>query len=75
MILFLVSSGARIGEILQLRIEDFDLEADPQRVYICKEITKGGMGGPTTYFSYEARDAITDWLRIKDTASYSFLEV
>lgn len=65
--LFLLSSGARIGETLQLEIEDFDLEADPPKVHIRGEYTKGGVGERTTYFSYEARDALKDWLRIKDT--------
>jgi integrase len=64
--LFLVSSGARIGETLQLLIEDFNLEAGPPRVHIRGEYTKGGVGERTVYFSYEARDAIKDWLRIKD---------
>jgi len=64
--LFLTSSGARIGETLQLLIEDFDLDAEPPRVHIRAEFTKGGLGGRTVYFSYEARDAIKDWLRIKN---------
>jgi len=67
LVLFLVSSGARIGETLQLRIEDFELDADPPRVSIKDEYTKGGVGGRTAYFSYEARDAIRDWLKVKDT--------
>jgi integrase len=66
LILFLLSSGARIGETLQLKIEDFNLEADPPRVYIRGDITKAGVGERTAYFSYEARDAIKDWLQIKD---------
>lgn len=65
LILFLLSSGARIGETLQLQKEDFDLEADPPRVHIKREYTKGGVGERTVFFSYEARDAIQDWLRIK----------
>lgn len=65
--LFLVSSGARIGETLQLVKDDFDFSSDPPRVHIRAEITKGGVGERTTYFSYEAKDAIQDWLKIKDT--------
>ena len=67
MILFLVSSGARIGETLKLLEEDFDLEADPPKAHIRAEHTKGGVGARTVYFSFEARDAIRDWLNIKDT--------
>ena len=65
-VLFLVSSGARIGETLQLKTEDFNLDADPPEANIRSEYTKGGIGGRIVYFSYEARDAIRDWLRIKD---------
>ena len=65
--LFLVSSGARIGETLQLVKDDFDFSSDPPRVHIRAEITKGGVGERTVFFSYEARDAIQDWLKIKDT--------
>jgi len=67
LILFLVSSGGRVGETLRLKIEDFDFEADPPRVHIRGEITKGGVGERTAYFSYEARDALKDWLAIKDS--------
>ena len=66
MILFLISSGARIGETLQLVKDDFDFNSDPPRVHIRAKITKGGVGERTTYFSYEAREAIQDWLNIKD---------
>jgi hypothetical protein len=49
-----------------LRIQDFKLNVDPPSVDIKAEYTKGGVGGRTVYFSYEAKDAIEDWLRIKD---------
>ena len=66
LVLFLVSSGARIGETLQLNIDDFELDAEPPRVHINGDITKDGVGQRTVYFSYEARDAILDWLNIKN---------
>jgi integrase len=66
LILFLVSSGSRIGETLRLKEEDFDFEAEPPRVHIRGEITKGGVGERSAYFSFEARDAIKDWLAIKN---------
>jgi len=65
-VLFQCSSGARGGETLQLKEKDFSLDADPPRVNIRSEYTKGGIGGRTVYFSYEARDAIKDWLKIKN---------
>ena len=72
LVLFLASSGARIGETLQLKIEDFDLEADPPKATIRSEYTKGGVGARTVYFSYEARDAIKDWLKVKNTTYRRF---
>lgn len=66
LVLFLVSSGCRIGETLQLEKQHFNLEANPPRAKIPAEFTKGGVGGRTVYFSYEARDAITEWLKVKD---------
>jgi len=65
MVLFLLSSGSRIGETLQLKTEDFNMHADPPRAFIRGEYTKGGVGQRIVYFSYEARDAIKDWLKIK----------
>ena len=65
-VLFLLSSGARVGESVQLKIVDLDLESDPPRAYIRSEYTKGGVGARTVFMSYEARDAIQDWLAIKD---------
>jgi integrase len=66
-VLFLLSSGARVGESVQLKLNDLDLESDPPRAYIRAEYTKGGVGARTIFMSYEARDAIKDWLAIKDT--------
>ncbi|MHA1710207.1 MAG: tyrosine-type recombinase/integrase, partial [Candidatus Baldrarchaeia archaeon] len=63
--LFLASSGCRIGEALQLKVSDLDLDADPPRARIRPEYTKGGVGGRVVFMSYEARDAIKDWLRVK----------
>lgn len=64
-VLFLLSSGARIGETLQLKKDEFNLDSDPPSAFIRGEYTKGGVGQRTIYFSYEARDAIKDWLEIK----------
>ena len=65
--LFLISSGCRIGETLQLEESDFAFESIPPRVHIRGDITKKGVGERTAYFSYEARDAIKDWLNIKNS--------
>ncbi|EHR79397.1 hypothetical protein OCC_08018 [Thermococcus litoralis DSM 5473] len=63
--LFLLSTGCRIGEALQLKISDLDLEKDPPRAYIRPEYTKGGYGGRVVFFTYEARDAIEEWLKLR----------
>jgi integrase len=59
--LFLMSTGARIGETCQLKMSDINLEADPPEVNIRNEYTKGGIGGRVMWFSYEARDVIREW--------------
>ena len=66
-VLFLLSSGCRVGESIRLKISDLELEHDPPKAHIRAEYTKNGVGARTVYFSYEARDAIRDWLEIKDT--------
>lgn len=67
LILFLVSSGARIGETLLLKEDELEFDADPPSVHIKGIYTKGGVGERTVYFSYEARDALKDWLAIKNS--------
>ena len=64
--LFLLSSGARIGETLQLKVSDLDLDSDPPRAFIRATYTKGGHGGRIVFMSYEARDAIREWLSVKN---------
>jgi len=64
--LFLLSTGARIGETMKLRIEDLDLDADPPQVNIRPQYTKKGVGGRVIWMSYEARDALKEWLKVKD---------
>ena len=53
--------SARIGETLKLEKQDFKLDADLPSVDIKAEYTKGGVGGRTVFFSYEARDAIKEF--------------
>jgi integrase len=65
LVLFLASSGARIGETTQIKTEDLDLNSDPPKATIHSATTKGVKGGRTVRMSYEARDAIKDWLKVK----------
>ena len=64
---FLLSSGSRIGETLKLKKENLDLDADPPEATFRPRTTKKGVGGRTVFMSYEARDAIKEWLAIKDS--------
>lgn len=64
--LFLVSTGARIGETLQLKVGDLELDHDPPQVTIRPQYTKKEVGGRVMWFSYEARDSIKEWLKVKD---------
>jgi len=61
MALFLLSTGARIKESCQVKMNDINLDADPPEVNIREEYTKGKVGGRVMWFSYEARDAIIEW--------------
>ncbi|MCJ7632709.1 site-specific integrase [Candidatus Bathyarchaeota archaeon] len=61
LVLFLLSTGARIGETLQLKMTDINLDADPPEVNFKGSYTKKGLGGRIMWFSYEARDAIKAW--------------
>ena len=64
--LSMASSGMRIGEALELKPEDLDLEADPIRVNIRGEYTKTG-NSRIAFISREAKEAILEWLKIKDS--------
>lgn len=63
--LFLLSSGCRIGEALQLGRGDLHPEEDPPEARLRVGTTKNEMG-VVVFFSFEARDAIKEWLKIKD---------
>jgi len=63
--LMLVSSGMRIGEAMQLKLEDIDLDADPVKVNIRREYTKSG-DARITFVSAEGKEAIQEWLKVRD---------
>jgi integrase len=62
--LALASSGMRIGECLQLKLGDIDLEADPPRVNIRGEYTKTG-NPRVAFISREAAEALREWLKVR----------
>jgi len=65
--LFLVlsSSGMRIGETLQLQLDDLDLDSKPAKIHIQGAYTKSG-NPRTAFISSEATETLTSWLKIRD---------
>lgn len=62
--LFLVSSGIRVGEALQLELDDIDLKGEPVKVNVRGEYTKTG----DPYYSFiskEATESLTEWLKTR----------
>lgn len=57
------SSGMRVGESLQLTFDDIDIEN--RTITIPGEFTKNG-NKCITYFTEEAKDAIMEWLKVRD---------
>ncbi len=68
-VLFLLSTGARIGAVCQLKMSDIKLYSDPPEVNIREEYTKAQVGGRVMWFSYEARDAIKEWHKTRKSSS------
>jgi len=62
--LVLLSSGMRIGEALQLKLEDVELDKDPVKVNIRGEYTKTG-NKRITFISKEAKEAVLEWLKVR----------
>ena len=62
LVLMLLRTGMRIGELLALRIQDIDLKE--QKVFI-HEARKTGVGR-VVYFSADAKEALLAWLAQKD---------
>ncbi len=63
--LTLVSSGMRIGEALQLRLSDIELERDPPIIRLRAEYTKTG-NRRIAFISDEAKDAMIAWLKVRE---------
>jgi len=64
LILILLSSGMRIGELLQLSEKNVYLKEQPVRIFIPGEITKTGEDR-TTFISNEASETLKEWVKIK----------
>ena len=62
--LVLESSGMRIGEALQLKMEDLELDQDPVNIYIKGEYTKTG-NSRMAFVSVEAKESLQEWLKVR----------
>jgi integrase len=63
--LTLESSGMRIGEAMQLTLEDIDLDLDPVKINIRREYTKSG-DARITFVSGEAKESLEEWVKTRD---------
>ena len=66
LVLVLASSGMRIGEALQIELDDIDMESTPTPINIRGEYTKNGMQR-YTFISKEAKTALLEWLKVRDS--------
>ena len=65
--LMLSSSGMRIGESVGVTLSDIHLDENPPRVDVRAPIAKGG-GSRIAFISSEAKEAIGEWLKIRDNS-------
>ena len=65
LILTLSSSGLRIGELLQIKLSDVSLDANPPSINVRGEYTKTSERR-TVFISKEAREAVCEWLKVRD---------
>jgi integrase len=63
LIMVLCSSGTRLGETLQLTLEDLE-DGDPMALHIPKEISKNKLPR-TTYITSEAAGILREWLKYR----------
>jgi integrase len=71
--LTLTSSGMRIGEALKLELDDIFLDETPARVNILGKYTKSG-DRRTVFVSSEGKEAIKEWLKIRQSYLYQSIE-
>ncbi len=65
LILVLIASGVRVGEALQLKLDDIDLEASPAVVHVRGEYAKEG-DAYTSFIGGEAKGALLEWLKVRE---------
>lgn len=75
LILFLVSSGMRIGEAIKIKVKDVDFNSIPTRIRLSPQTASKTGQGRTVYISREATEYIKDYLgpRLNETCSWLFV--
>lgn len=63
--LTLVSSGARVDELLCIELDDIDLNSEPAKLTFRAEYTKNSTTR-ISFISTEAKEAVTEWLKYRD---------
>lgn len=73
--LALFSSGARIGEMSKVKVDDIEFDRNPVRINLRRSYTKGKKAR-TIFISDEASEAIQGWLihRKQHTEDYNLVE-
>lgn len=62
--LCLISSGCRVGELLQVKMKDLHLDRNPAEIDIQAQYTKTGVRR-TVFISNEAKAAILEWNKVR----------
>ena len=62
--MLLVSSGLRVGEALQIKVKDLNLEANPPKINLPAEITKTGVERDV-YLTREMVEILENWIKYK----------
>jgi integrase len=62
--MLLVSSGVRVGEALQIKVENLNFEANPPRINLPAEITKTGVERDV-YLTREMVQILKNWIQYK----------
>jgi integrase len=65
LILVLASSGMRIGETLNVKLSDVDLDKEPPEIIVRGEYTKGNETR-VVFISKEAKAAVEEWLNVRE---------
>ncbi len=66
LMLFLLSTGMRIGEALKVELSDIDLNRDPPVVNVKWRNTKTKKPR-VTFLTKEAKEALTEWLKVRES--------